>query len=55
MITEEVLALVPPIPALLRVLGRAPQEPAITLQMGRLLKVLLEGAGTAGRFIDTTY
>merc|ERR1711962_971520 len=46
-ITEEVLAPVPPILALLRVLRRAPQEPAITLQMG-LLKVLLEGAGIAG-------
>merc|ERR1711973_750315 len=46
-ITEEVLAPVPPILALLRVLRRAPQEPAITLQMG-LLRVLLEGAGTAG-------
>ena len=54
MITEEVLAPVPPILALLRVLRRSPQEPAITLQMG-LLRVLLEGAGTAGRFIDTTY
>merc|ERR1711953_45265 len=46
-ITEEVLAPVPPIPALLRVLRRVHQEPAITLQMG-LLRVLLEGAGTAG-------
>merc|ERR1711962_1894106 len=46
-ITEEVLAPVPPIPVLLRVLRRAPQEPAITLQMG-LLRVLLEGAGIAG-------
>merc|ERR1711962_980744 len=46
-ITEEVLAPVPPILALLRVLRRAPQEPAITLQMG-LLRVLLEGAGIAG-------
>merc|ERR1712038_1903421 len=46
-ITEEVLAPVPPILALLTVLRRAPQEPAITLQMG-LLRVLLEGAGTAG-------
>merc|ERR1712223_1604962 len=46
-ITEEVLAPVPPIPVLLTALRRAPQEPAITLQMG-LLKVLLEGAGTAG-------
>merc|ERR1712223_462347 len=46
-ITEEVLAPVPPIPALLRVLRREPQEPAITLQMG-LLRVLLEGAGIAG-------
>ena len=53
-ITEEVLAPVPPIPALLRVLRRVHQEPAITLQMG-LLRVLLEGAGTAGIFIDTTY
>ena len=54
MITEEVLAPVPPILALLRVLRRAPQEPAITLQMG-LLRVLLEGAGIAGRIIDNTY
>merc|ERR1711962_329937 len=46
-ITEEVLAPVPPIPVLLTALRRAPQEPAITLQMG-LLKVLLEGAGIAG-------
>merc|ERR1712156_563870 len=46
-ITEEVLAPVPPIPVLLRVLRRAPQEPAITLQMG-LLRVLLEGGGIAG-------
>merc|ERR1712180_217345 len=46
-ITEEVLAPVPPIPALLRVLRRVHQEPAITLQMG-LLRVLLEGAGIAG-------
>merc|ERR1712156_370303 len=46
-ITEEVLAPVPPILALLRVLRRAPQEPAITLQMG-LLRVLLEGDGIAG-------
>merc|ERR1711962_1061197 len=46
-ITEEVLVPVPPIPALLRVLRRVHQEPAITLQMG-LLRVLLEGAGTAG-------
>merc|ERR1712004_259736 len=45
--TEEVLAPVPPILALLRVLRREPQEPAITLQMG-LLRVLLEGAGIAG-------
>merc|ERR1712223_910920 len=46
-ITEEVLVPVPPILALLRVLRRAPQEPAITLQMG-LLRVLLEGDGIAG-------
>merc|ERR1712156_1229748 len=46
-IMEEVLVPVPPILALLRVLRRAPQEPAITLQMG-LLRVLLEGDGIAG-------
>merc|ERR1712223_1707434 len=46
-ITEEVLVPVPPILALLRVLRRAPQEPAITLQMG-LLRVLLEGDGITG-------
>ena len=54
MITEEVLVPVPPILALLRVLRRAPQEPAITLQMG-LLRVLLEGDGIAGRIIDNTH
>merc|ERR1712156_1393050 len=46
-IMEEVLAPVSLILALLRVLRRAPQEPAITLQMG-LLRVLLEGDGIAG-------